>query len=160
MYCSTCGTEQPQELSYCNRCGANLRPLAMPAVESVIRHKSIAGLMVVATTFITLGGFFAVLFIFMAYITRGIGLDDSAGLLIAAVLAATVGIDLMLLRMVSRLLDLRGTSAKEVAVLPKPLAEPTRRYLDEPRIPAASVTDHTTRTLPPVYVDRPETKEI
>jgi hypothetical protein len=126
--------------------------------EAVIRHRSIAGLMVVGSIFITLGGFFTTLFVLMAFITRGLSLEGAGGALIMVILFITLGIDWILLRMVSRLLGLGKVAAKTET--PKVLAEPARRSLEEPRIPAASVTDHTTRTLPPVYVERNERREV
>lgn len=158
MYCSSCGTEQPQELSYCNRCGANLRALAVQSDESLTHHRRIAGLMVAGSIFITLGGFFSVLFVFMGFITRGMNLEGPGMGLIVVILFITLGIDWLLLRMVSRILGLSGTAPKNTT--PKELAEPVRRRLEEPRIPVASVTDHTTRILPPVHMERRDPVEV
>ena len=152
MFCSSCGLELPHELVYCSRCGNNLRPAALQPAEALMRFRGGPGIFACAIAFVTLGGFFSALFIFMAVITRGMPFSDGIGALAGTIILATLLVDFMLVRLLKHLLKLAPEATTPAT--PKGLREPAPRWLDEPRIPVDSVTDHTTRTLPPVYAER------
>ena len=151
MYCSSCGLELAQELVYCSRCGNNLRPASLQPAEALMRFRGGPGIFACAIAFVTLGGFFAALFVFMAVVTRGMSLEDGAGAIAGGILLTTLLADWMLVRLLKHILKLPQSVTPPAA--PKNLREPAPRWLDEPRIPVDSVTDHTTRTLPPVYIE-------
>ncbi|MEO6393913.1 MAG: hypothetical protein ABIP75_18820 [Pyrinomonadaceae bacterium] len=155
MYCSSCGLELPQELSYCNRCGNNLRPLGPSLGELPMRFKGALPVLATVITLVTVCGFGLAFGLIMALIDRGLNFGDGGGALAALILAITLAIDWMLVRLLMRILNLAPV-AKEVASPPRPknLPEPSPHRLDEPRQPVDSVTDHTTRTLPVEYVER------
>jgi hypothetical protein len=147
--------ELPHELVYCSRCGNNLRPANLQPAEALMRFRGGPGIFACAIAFVTLGGFFATLFVFMGVVTRGLPLAEGAGALAGGILLTTLLVDWMLVRLLKHILKLAPEAAALTApATPKGLREPAPRWLDEPRIPVDSVTDHTTRTLPPVYAER------
>lgn len=156
MYCSSCGLEQPQELSYCNRCGNNLRPLAAEPGDSRLRLKGATPAIATAIVLVTLGGFGMIFGLVMALITRGIAMPEGGMALIALMLLIILAVDFLLVRLLMRILGLGPVELPAAQPLAKPqtLAEPTPRRLEEPLQPVTSVTDHTTRTLPKEYVGR------
>jgi len=141
MYCSNCGTPFTTGLSFCNRCGADLRE----RTESKHPTAAITALLT-AITILGLGGLGIML-------GGSLVLRNGAGLpydLVAVFMLFTfliVGMtEIMLIRNVSRLI---GASEK------KPQLPTVQRPPLELRPPAAStyaepigsVTDNTTRTL-------------
>lgn len=154
MYCSFCGQEQPQELSYCNRCGNSLRAVGVSLVGQPARVKGTVEAIAAMVVLVTLGGFGLIFALVLAFLKRMGTIPDGGMALSALMLVFLFGIDIMLIRLLTRVLHL-GPGASGIAQ-PKTLGEPIRQQLTEPRQPGASVTDHTTRTLPPVYVERSE----
>jgi hypothetical protein len=156
MFCSSCGLEQPQELSYCSRCGNNLRPAGPDSSGSPVRSKfaipAIAGAMVL----ITLGGFGMIFGLVMALIEAGNSLSLGGMILIALTLVVILTVDWLLLRFLMRLLHFATAGPGVVPAQPKHLSEPAQHRLAEPLQPIDSVTEYTTRTLGPVLVDRKE----
>ncbi len=72
MFCPSCGAEQNQTLSYCNRCGANLKPIesGVPPAKLVARP----GLSHWRLRCVTLGGFGMIFGLVFALINRGMSL--------------------------------------------------------------------------------------
>lgn len=156
MYCSTCGTELPLELSYCNRCGNNLRPSNTPVGDAPVSIKAPTAYISAAIAVITLGGFFTIFSFIMELLRRGIDLDKGPLMLVLFSLLGVVAVDFMLARLLIRILN-RGMVQPSLGSRIqsfKSASETAQRRLDEPRIPVDSVTDHTTRTLPKEYVER------
>jgi hypothetical protein len=157
MFCSSCGSELSQERAYCSRCGNNLRPVGLQPAEALVRHKGITAFILATMAVITVSGFFATVAFLMALVSRGANLGDGGGALAAALLFVICAADWMLIRLLARVLNLPPAPKKEkVKIMPLPANAPYR--LDEPRVPVDSVTDHTTRTFPPVYVERSQPK--
>lgn len=152
MFCPSCGAEQNQTLSYCNRCGANLKPIesAMPPAKLV----SAAWAVSLAVAFVTLGGFGMIFGLVFALISRGMSLSaGGVGLVILSSLIILT-IDWLLIRQLSRVLDL-PRAARETATVSQPsLNENSPALLAAPPQPVSSVTDRTTRTFEPVVRDR------
>lgn len=149
MFCPTCGAEQSQTLSYCNRCGANLRPLqsGVPPAKLVGASWAIS----LAVALVTLGGFGMIFGLILALISSGMSL--SAGGIGLVILSSLIilAIDCLLIRQLSRVLDL--PRAPEPATQQPALAEKIAIPLP-PHQPASSVTDQTTRTFEPIVRDR------
>ena len=154
MYCPSCG-ELTSELSYCNRCGANLKPnqSGVPPAKLVGAAWAIS----MAVALITLGGFGMVFVLVMALIARGINLSPSGMFWISFSLLVILAIDWLLVRQLSRVLGMPQRSADATQLKKPKLDEKPMQQIDAPREPVSSVTDHTTRTFEPIHRER-ETK--
>ena len=154
MYCPSCGAEILQEMSYCNRCGASLKPtqnhVAIPSTRMVGAAWAISS----AVAMITLGGFGLIFGLVMALITRGVNLSEGGLALIFCALVAIVTIDWLLIRQLTRLINMSQVPGDTGKVEQRKLSEKPALLLDTPRAPASSVTDHTTRTFEPAYRKR------
>ena len=152
MFCPSCGAEQNQTLSYCNRCGANLKPIesGVPPAKLV----SAAWAVSLAVAFITLGGFGMIFGLVFALITRGMLLSTGGiGLVILSSLII-LAIDWLLIRQLSRVLDLPRATIDSTAAQLEALGGKAATPIAAPPQPVSSVTDNTTRTLEPVVRDR------
>lgn len=151
MYCPSCGTEQSQALSYCNRCGANLRPLqsGVPPGKLVGASWAIS----VAVALVTLGGFGMIFGLVLAVISSGMSLDRNGVALVIVGSLVILAIDWLLIRQLSRVLDLPRAPADSPTTQQPALEDKTGTALP-PHQPVASVTDHTTRTFEPILKDR------
>jgi hypothetical protein len=147
MYCSTCGAAVPTSLSYCNRCGAELKAkqsgpmkLSETAPESLIWA-------IASVTIVGLG----VVIGMMAVMKQVLNFNDSLIIAFSLLTFLTfLGVDAVF---ISAFLRLR-IGAKEVSeksLSTKELGEPQARALPEPSL---SVTEHTTRTLERAESDR------
>ena len=140
MYCSTCGTEISAELNYCKRCGARVDKLAVP-------EKSTASLayLSMATGFVGLGGLGLTVGLVAILLKNGV-VPEAIVMLTLAFLITVFGITFLILRQISQMSNIPST-AKEKFSAPPQLNAPNTAQLDEPRQPARSVTENTTRTL-------------
>lgn len=158
MYCPSCGTELMQEMSYCNRCGANLKAIVSQE-ESPAPRINVTGAawaISIATAFITLGGFGLIFSMVLTMVTRGIPFTDEATAMVVVALLVIMMVDWLLIRQLSRVFQLKhDREEKKTPVLKKlELSGKPKRQLAAPFEPHASVTDHTTRTFEPVYRER------
>lgn len=151
MYCPSCGTELTSELIYCNRCGANLKNQSGVPTN---RMFGAAWAISIAVMLVTLGGLGMIFSLAMTLIKRNIGVSEGGMILIFFSLLIIVLIDWLLVRQLSRVLDISQLAG--AATLPKKpeLAERPMQQIGAPREPAASVTEHTTRTFEPIPRDR------
>ncbi|MBC8030530.1 MAG: hypothetical protein H7Z16_10505 [Pyrinomonadaceae bacterium] len=107
----------------------------------------------VAIAAVTLGGFGMVFAVVMTLIERGLSVSEGGMVLILVSLLIILTIVGLLVRQLSRVLSIPQLS------VPAPTQRPTLAETAVPQIaaahaPVASVTDHTTRTLEPVYKER------
>jgi hypothetical protein len=147
MYCPRCAHPVNKDLKYCNSCGGRLKrdddkggPAKMlDEVLDTLFWTSILGLGILI-------GLVAVL------LNRSVQ-ADVLGLIVVAYLAALFGICFMLARQVPKLIDakLKSSASSETSAMPQ-LRSVNTNQLTERREPAASVTDHTTRTLDDIPV--------
>ena len=145
MYCSSCGSAVPPGLSYCNRCGADLRVKEESTGDRSGPGPNSLVWAIVAVT--TIGLFLLIaLMVFMKDLHFNDGLINGFA---AATLLSVMLVDVLFAWL---LLSSRRGQAK--VILEELKAERTRELtaaqthtLPEP---APSVTDHTTRTLEPV----------
>lgn len=153
MYCQTCGTECQPGLNFCNRCGATVnarQELAPVDIRSPVR---VLGVTLCLTTLVG----FAILFIGLSGMASwGLRSDAIAPLGVMGMLVL-LGVDLALIRLLSRLL---GATPQKRFSLPFTKASATKELYAPPAqyaptlpagVPGSSVTDHTTRTFSPVY---------
>jgi len=158
MYCSSCGSAVTPGLSYCNRCGAELN--AKPATEKPggAKESQLREYLVWAILGVSVGGL-GVLIGLMAVMKNELHLANGLivlfSLLSFALLLAAESIFIWLLLSSQRRAQSREKEAAAITQLEgtttKELGEPQERLLAEP---AVSVTEHTTRTLEPVYRER------
>jgi hypothetical protein len=149
MYCSSCGSATPPGLSYCNRCGVDLRPK-----ENEVAKRSgpspnflVAGIVAVTTL-----GLFAVI-ILMGVMARVLHSPD--GLINGFAASAFLAVLLIDALFAWLLLRSRKSRTEKTDIIQ--LKEAIRAELYAAQTaglgqPAGSVTDHTTRTLEPVPV--------
>jgi membrane protein implicated in regulation of membrane protease activity len=154
MYCPSCGLELTSELSYCNRCGVNLKPHSNQSGSAPAKLVGATWAISIAVVLVTLGGFGMMFGLVMALISSGVKLSDGGMTLIGFSLLIILAIAALLVRQLSRVLD--------VSQLPGGATQPKRSQLSEklvpqigaPREPVASVTEHTTQMFEPIHKDR------
>lgn len=150
MYCSSCGSAVPPGLSYCNRCGADLRPKENEvAKRSGPSPNFLVGGIVAVTTF----GLFLVIML-MGVMSNVLHSPD--GLING--FAAVAFLSVLLVDVLFAWLLLRSKKSRTEKTDVIQLKEAIRAELHAAQTwglpePAASVTDHTTRTLEPVAIE-------
>lgn len=151
MYCSSCGAESALELNYCSRCGANMTLAIEPVREivpiSLTKPAMVIGLLM---TLITLGGFSILIAgaITMAQVFR----QSDPVIAIILIGMMTIGaIDIMLGRLLSRIVRASLETKQIVPQLPKQQAKVAPKQLNPRLEPVPSVTEHTTRTFSPAF---------
>jgi len=156
MYCPSCGAELNADLIYCNRCGANLRPVS--------NHSATPGKIVgvtwaisTAVVLVTLGGFGLMFALALSLISSGINLSGGGMILIVIFLLVILAVAWLLIRQLARVLDLSelvGGAPSAKNVQPAALTDKPNPQLSSPREPVESVTDHTTRFFEPIHNER------
>jgi hypothetical protein len=161
MYCPSCGLQQTQDLRYCPRCGANLNPPAErekpPNLVGPIWAVSLA------LTLVTLAGLGFVFAFAMVLIGKGIALTGGLFLLILLFLLVVLTIASLLVRQLSRLLNLYYGPGEAQAGRQEEAKKNELTGREAPRLeamsePPPSVTENTTRTFEPVPKGR-QTKQ-
>ena len=154
MYCASCGTEVTTDLSYCNRCGANLKPLATQVGVAPTKLVGAAWAISIAVTLVTLVGFGMVFGVVMTLIERGINLSPGGMALVFFALLFIFTIVALLIRQLSRVLTLPQLPVDATPAQRPRIVDSYVPEISAGKTPVASVTDHTTRTLEPVYRER------
>ncbi|HJU56578.1 MAG TPA: hypothetical protein VJ715_18480 [Pyrinomonadaceae bacterium] len=155
-------------MSYCNRCGAKLKPVSEEVAVVASSQPSVrvsagaAWAMAAAVAFITLGGFALIFSLVMVFVSKGLSIEEGRLALIILSLLVILLVDWQLLRQFTRLTSGKAQAPDDAPAKPekrrlsgKPSAVPPQ--LTAPREPVGSVTENTTRTFEPVYRER-ETK--
>jgi hypothetical protein len=139
MYCSACGTASSEELSYCKRCGANLKS-GETAIDSLLDG-------IFWTTVIGLGVIFGGI---VALKKSDVRDAIIYGYMILGSLAflGIYGMHLWQFVMINRGNQPRRTTLPDQKFATAELNEAEAGLLPEP---AVSVTDNTTRSFEPVY---------
>ena len=140
MYCVHCGTPLTQGLSYCNRCGANLRERSETKTGAIGAFLTAITLLGVIGLGIMLGG---------ALVLRSeVGLSQELiGVFMLFTFLITGVTEFMLVRNLSKLL---GSTERIKYLQAPPMAAPHELRLPQATPfgePVSSVTDSTTRTL-------------
>ena len=160
MYCQTCAAEIQPGLNYCNRCGAvvNASLTTRPETAMLVDLKSPVRTLGTAVTLTTLIGI-TIIFVALDGMTGRALPPELLGMMGAAGFFLILVIDVMLIRILSRLVQLPVVAP---ALQTQPRRPETRELHTPPAqtympasatdpLPVASVTDHTTRTFHPVY---------
>jgi hypothetical protein len=150
MHCSSCGSAVPPGLSYCNRCGADLRPKDNEASR---RFGPSPNFLVAGIVVVTIFGLIAVTML-MGMMSQVLHSPD--GLING--FAAVAFFSILLVDAFFAWLLLRSKKSPRESTDVIQLRKAIRAELqagqtsDLPE-PASSVTDHTTRTLQPVTIE-------
>ena len=143
MFCSTCGTTITPGLSFCNRCGANLKE----RTETTVRTGAIVAFLL-AIAVIGIGGLGIMLGGAVTLKRDAVLGEDVVGMFMFFTFFILALIEFFLVRQLSKLIS--GTEVKRVSP-PQPASMPNElRPPAQPRgLPEAmpSVTENTTRTL-------------
>ncbi len=139
MYCSTCGSLINTELNYCNRCGARVDKLA------TVEKSSATGYLSMATGFVGLGGLGLTVGLIATLLKHGVVIE-AVVMLALAFLATVFGMTFLMLRQISQMSSVLPPSKEKLPENPLLNSVPAAQ-LEEPRQPARSVTENTTRTL-------------
>jgi len=137
MYCANCGAQVSTELSYCNRCGSNLKE----------RSKSDTSVVRACLTAITLIGVFGLLVMFFGALAlrKADFNQDFIGFFLFFCFLLISSTEFFLFRNLSKF---AGLKQSERPALPPPVQPefrlPQASSLGEP---VSSVTENTTRTL-------------
>ncbi len=138
MYCSACGTEIKTGLNYCNRCGARVDKL------TTVEKSPAAVYLSMATGFVGLGGLGLTVGLIALLLKSGVVIE-AVVMLALAFLVAVFAMTFLMLRQITQLT--LALPARERAFENPQLDSPNTAQLEEPRQPARSVTENTTRTL-------------
>ena len=139
MYCAHCGTPLTQGLSYCNRCGANLKERPEISTGTVSAFLT-------AITLIAVGGL-GLMFGGALVLRRGANIgQDLIGFFMLFTFLIVSFTEFMLLRNLARLVGEKDK--KKYFPAPQPIPQDLRLPQGMPLgEPVSSVTENTTRTL-------------
>jgi hypothetical protein len=148
MYCSSCGQESPQELNYCNRCGANLN---LPVVQEKSNSTASVLILTLVIGLLTIFGLVAIME-GLSELKNGGFSEGIMGMFMLFSFVILGTIDILLVRQLSHLLSAprqprRALAPRQNAT--RELGAPT--HAGALREPVASVTENTTRTFEPSY---------
>jgi len=141
MYCAHCGTPLTQGLSYCNRCGANLKEHTEVSTGAVSAFLT-------AITLIGLGGL-GIMFGGALVLRRGANLgQELIGFFMLFTFMIVSLTEIMLVRNLSKLTAAGEKQKKNYFPAPPPIPQDLRLSQGMPLgEPVSSVTENTTRTL-------------
>jgi len=139
MYCVNCGTPLTQGLSYCNRCGTNLK-------ERSETNTGAIGAFLTAITLIGVGGL-ALMFAGALVLRRGANLSQELiGFFMLFAFLIVGMVETMLVRNLSKLMG--DKEKKNYFPAPQTISHDLRLPQGTPfGEPVSSVTENTTRTL-------------
>ena len=144
MYCSSCGSSVPPGLSYCNRCGADLRPKENEAPK---RFGPAPNFLVAGMVFVTIFGLIAVMML-MGVMSQMLRASDGVINGFAAVAFFLILlVDALFAFLLLRSKKSPGENADVIQLKEAIRAELHAAQTSGLAQPAGSVTDHTTRTL-------------
>jgi len=149
MYCANCGTQVSTELSYCNRCGFNLKE----------RNKPNTRVVTACLTAITLIGVFGLLVMFFGALAlrKADFNQDFIGFFLVFCFLMISFTEFFLFRNLSRFAGLKQSEHTALAPpVPHDLRLAQASSLGEP---VPSVTENTTRTLEYARPERQSPKE-
>jgi hypothetical protein len=140
MYCANCGTPRTQGLSYCNRCGVDLRERVQSSNTAAISA------FLTAITLLGVGGL-GVMLAGALLLRRGANLSQELiGFFMLFTFLIVSTTEIMLIRNLSKLVG--STERKNAFPAPPPIQHDLRLPPATPLSePLGSVTENTTRTL-------------
>lgn len=153
MYCSTCGGAVAPGLGYCNHCGARLNG---PGTEGTHKQAELfpeSLIWAIVSVFVVgLGGTIGLMAVMKD--ARAFEPAQILGLSLVTLVAMLAVEAVLIYKLLSRGRDEKASEKSKLkATTARDLGAASERALPEPSV---SVTEHTTRTLEPVYRDRKE----
>ena len=152
MYCSSCGAAVPQNLSYCNRCGAKVSGAKVDGITKPAELFPESLVWAIVSVFIV--GLGAIIGL-MAVMKEVVGFDLSIILAVTVLsfvlMLAVEGVLIWLLLNGKRGANEVGDTERLKEQVPEELGAAQARVLPEP---VPSVTEHTTRAFEPIYSER------
>ena len=137
MYCAHCGTPLTQGLSYCNRCGANLKEQTEVSTGAISAFLTAITLIGITGLGIMFGG--------ALVLRRGANLSqEMIGFFMLFTFMIVGMTEIMLVRNLSKLMSANEKEKKNYFPAPQDLRLTQGMPLGEP---VSSVTENTTRTL-------------
>jgi hypothetical protein len=107
-----------------------------------------------AVVLVTLGGFGMMFGLVMALISSGVNVSGGGMLLIGFALLIILAIASLLVRQLSRVLDVSQFLGGANQPQQPKLSEKPAQQIGAPREPVSSVTEHTTQMFEPIHKDR------
>jgi hypothetical protein len=152
MYCSSCGVAIAANLTYCNHCGAKVNSEKTDTLGKTteLRYDSFIMSAMVGLFVLGLIAISVLLGVMKAVLQFNFGNLTAFAFLSFLILIGIEGV------LISRLFRKKGRSEKSDGSAHSTVHR-TKELEDQSRVnmePVASVTDHTTRTLDPVYSER------
>jgi len=150
MYCSSCGVAIASNLTYCNHCGAkqNNEKTDTLVKETELRYDAFIMSAMVGLFVLGLIATSVLLGVMKSVLQFPFGPLVAFALLSFLILVGIEGI--LISRLFRRRAEKSKTAAEDTFHITKEL-EAQSRLVNEP---VSSVTDHTTRTLDPIYSER------
>jgi hypothetical protein len=156
MYCSTCGTLLSAELSFCNRCGTQIRKEKAPDQE-----QSLASSLITAVVLVAIFGLGLIIGGAIALRAGGQFNENIVASFMAMSFLTVGGVEIMLMRQLSRMLG-KDRERKQLEQPQQPLFQPAvvpanelgAAHLRAGGEPITSVTENTTRTLQSSFHER------
>src|SRR5215212_1111567 len=124
MYCQACGAEVSEGMSFCNRCGAKLKPVSdeVAVVSSSQPPARVSNgatwAMAAAMALITIVGFGLAFSLVMVFVEKGLSIEEGRLAVIMTILFSVLLIDWLMLRQFARLTSAKAQAADEAP--PKP----------------------------------------
>ena len=152
MYCSSCGVAVAPTLTYCNHCGAKLNSEKDQSLVKTIELRQESMIMSAMVGLFVLG---LIAISVLLGVMKAVLLFAFGPLLVFALLSFLILISLEGI-LISRLFRKRagreksGDTLDATTHITKELAAQSRSFGE----PVSSVTDHTTRTLDPIFSER------
>jgi hypothetical protein len=158
MYCPSCGTEVALGLNYCNRCGANLSQPSHLSAELPPRQVNLTGPTIAIALMVVIG--LGIIFASVSDLARNDFHPVALTWMVVAGLGMIVGVAALVIRQWSHLAGVIKPKEQELPRKKTTGQEPLPAQLpplrSEPVVP--SVTEHTTRTFEPAYIERERRK--
>ena len=153
MYCSSCGTEVALGLNYCNRCGANLSQSSNQAEELPPRQVNLTGPTIAIALMVVIG--LGIIFATVADLARSEFHPVALTWMVVAGLAMLAGVASLVIRQWSNLAGVVKPKERPLSHKKAAAKEHVPAQLPPLRSePIGSVTENTTRTFEPAYIER------
>lgn len=156
MYCPSCGTEMALGLNYCNRCGANLSQSSNLS-EQPVRQVNLTGPTIAIALMVIIG--MGIVFASISDLARNDFHPVALTWMVIAALGMIAGVAALVIRQWSNLAGV---------VKPKERTLPYKKSASKEHVPSQlpplrsepvpSVTENTTRTFEPAYIEHERRK--